>query len=136
MSLKDDNRKDVVLYRIERAFTALEQAKLNVEINCLEVTANRLYYAAYYAVSALLIAYQIPAHTHEGNIQQFGLNFVKNGIVSRDMGKFYSQLFEMRLKGDYSDRFGLTEEEVVPKIQPTVDFIDQISVLAKAKLGL
>lgn len=136
MSLNDDNRKDVVLYRIERAYTALEQAKLNVEINCLEVIANRLYYAAYYAVSALLIAYQIPAHTHEGNIQQFGLHFVKNGIVSRDMGKFYSQLFEMRLKGDYSDRFGLTDDEVVPKIQPTAAFIKQVSDLAKAKLEL
>jgi len=54
MSLKEDNRRAVVLYRIERAFTALAQAKLNQEINCLEVTVNRLYYAAYYAVSALL----------------------------------------------------------------------------------
>ena len=63
MSLKEDNRRDVVLYRIERAFTALAQAKLNQEINCLEVTVNRLYYAAYYAVSALLVAHQIPAHT-------------------------------------------------------------------------
>ncbi len=136
MSLKEENRRDIVLYRIERAFTALEQAKLNVEINCLEVTANRLYYAAYYAVSALLIAYQIPAHTHEGNIQQFGLHFIKGGLVSRDLGKFYSQLFEMRLKGDYSDRFGLTEEDVVPKIQPTEAFITEISTMAKAKLGI
>jgi uncharacterized protein (UPF0332 family) len=136
MSLKEENRRDIVLYRIERAFTALEQAKLNVEINCLEVTANRLYYAAYYAVSALLIAYQIPAHTHEGNIQQFGLHFIKGGLVSRDLGKFYSQLFEMRLKGDYSDRFGLTEEDVVPKIQPTESFIKTISNMAKTKLGI
>ena len=37
MSLKEESRRDVVLYRIERAFTALEQAKLNVEIKCLEV---------------------------------------------------------------------------------------------------
>ena len=80
MGLSEENRRDVVNYRIERAYTALDQAKKNLEINCLEVTANRLYYAAYYAVSALLIAYQIPAHTHEGNIQQFGLHFVKNGI--------------------------------------------------------
>ena len=136
MSLKEENRRDIVLYRIERAFTALEQAKLNVEINCLEVTANRLYYAAYYAVSALLIAHQIPAHTHEGNIQQFGLHFIKDGLVSRDLGKLYSQLFEIRLKGDYSDRFGLTEEDVVPKIQPTESFIKTISNLAKTKLGL
>ncbi len=57
MSLNEINRKDVVAYRIERAFIALDQAKKNFQINCLEVTANRLYYAAYYAVSALLIAF-------------------------------------------------------------------------------
>ena len=136
MSLKEESCRDVVLYRIERAFTALEQAKLNVEIKCLEVTANRLYYAAYYAVSALLIAYELPAHTHEGNIQLFGLHFVKEGIVSRDTGKFYSQLFNMRLKGDYSDRFGLTEEDVLPKIQPTEDFLKKVTGLAKTKIGI
>ena len=78
----------------------------------------------------------VPPHTHEGNSQQFGLHFIKGGLVSRDLGKFYSQLFEMRLKGDYSDRFGLTEEDVVPKIQPTESFIKTISNMAKTKLGI
>ena len=31
---------------------------------------------------------------------------------------------------------GLTEEDVVPKIQPTEDFINQVSTLAKQKLEL
>ena len=86
MGLSEENRNDVVNYRIERAFTALDQATKNVEINCLEVTANRLYYAAYYAASALLIAYGIQTKSHEGNISQFGQQFVLTGIVSRDMG--------------------------------------------------
>jgi len=33
MSLEEENRKDIVNYRIERAFTALEQAKLNLKLN-------------------------------------------------------------------------------------------------------
>ena len=37
MSLAEENRKDIVSYRIERAYTALEQAKLNLQMNCLEV---------------------------------------------------------------------------------------------------
>ena len=66
MGLGDQSRKDIVEYRIERAYIALEQAKKNLQINCLEVTANRLYYAAYYAVSALLVANKIPSHSHDG----------------------------------------------------------------------
>lgn len=130
MSLADDNRRDIVSYRIERAYTALEQAKLNLKMNCLEVTANRLYYAAYYVVSALLIANKIVAHSHEGNVTQFGLQFVKTGRVDREDGKLLSHLLTMRLKGDYSDRFGLTEDDVLPYIEPTEAFLDKISFLA------
>ena len=131
MSLAEENRRDIVYYRIERAYTALAQAKLNLEMNCLEVTANRLYYAAYYAVSALLIANKIPAHSHEGNVTQFGLHFVKTGKVDREDGKILSHLLTMRLKGDYSDRFGLTDTDVLPYIKPTESFINKISNLAK-----
>ena len=130
MSLEEENRKDIVNYRIERAFTALEQAKLNLKLNCLEVTANRLYYAAYYAVSSLLISNKIPAHSHEGNVTQFGLLFVKTGKVNREDGKLLSHLLTMRIKGDYSDRFGLTEEDVLPLIEPTERFIKKITDLA------
>lgn len=131
MSLAEDNRKDIVTYRIERAYTALKQAKLNYDLNCLEVTANRLYYAAYYVVSALLIANKIPAHSHEGNVTQFGLYFVKTGKVDREDGKLLSHLLTMRLKGDYSDRFGLTEEDVLPYIEPTETFVKKIASLAE-----
>ena len=134
MSLADDNRRDIVSYRIERAYTALEQAKLNLKMNCLEVTANRLYYAAYYVVSALLIANKIVAHSHEGNVTQFGLQFVKTGRVDREDGKLLSHLLTMRLKGDYSDRFGLTEDDVLPYIGPTEAFLDKISFLARESL--
>jgi len=36
----------------------------------------------------------------------------------------------MRIKGDYSDRFGLTEEDVLPLIEPTERFIKKITDLA------
>ncbi len=136
MGLTDENRKDIVIYRSERAFAALEQAKGNLQMGYLEITANRLYYAAYYAASALLIANEIRVKSHEGCIGQFNLHFVKTGLVPIEMGKLFSILFDMRLTGDYSDRFDLTEEDVVPNILPTQDFIIKVTSLAKEKLGL
>ena len=136
MGLAEENRKDIVVYRIERAFAALEQAKGNLQMGYLEITANRLYYAAYYAASALLIASEIRVKSHEGCIGQFNLHFVKTGLVPVEMGKLFSALFDMRLTGDYSDRFDLKEDDVVPNIQPTEDFIVKVSNLAKAKLNL
>lgn len=136
MGLTEQNRRDIVAYRIERAFIALDQAKKNLQIKCLEVTANRLYYAAYYAASALLIAYGIQTKSHEGNIGQFGFHFVQTGIFPREMGRFYNHLFTMRLTGDYDDHFDLTEDDVAPQVQPTEDFIICVTNLAKEKMNI
>lgn len=136
MGLNSENRRDIVLYRIERAYKAIEQAKGCLAMSYLEVTANRLYYAAYYAVSALLVAYEIPTHTHEGCIQQFGMHFVQTGMFSKEKGRFFNNLFHMRLTGDYSDRFDLSIEDVQPKVIPTEEFVAEVVQLAKQKIGL
>lgn len=130
MSLSDENRRDIVVYRVERSEIALKQAKANLEMGFLEVAANRLYYAAYYVVSALLIAHRIPARSHEGNIHLFGLHFVKTGKIEREDGKLLSKLFSLRLTGDYSDRFDLTDADVAPLFQPTEAFVKKISSMA------
>ena len=65
--------------------------------------ANRMYYSCYYMVSALLLTKGLSSHTHSGTIGLFGLHFVKAGIVSTEMGKFFSELFELQQTGDYDD---------------------------------
>ena len=134
MSLNEEDRITIVRYRIERAENAFLQAKANFKMGFVEVTANRLYYAAYYAVSALLIANKIPAHSHDGNISPFGLHFVKTGKVDKENGKLLNRLFTMRLTGDYSDRFNLRAEDIESFIEPTATFIKTVSHLALVSL--
>ena len=133
--LEDKNRKDIVEYRIERAFLSLKEAKANLEMGFYEVAANRLYYAAHYAVIALLIANQITAKSHDGSISQFGMNFVKTGIFPKEMGKLLNNLFNTRQAGDYSDKFYMQEEDVEPLLAPTEDFVAKVTELAKKSLS-
>ena len=63
-----------------------------------------MYYACYYAVCALLIANKIQTKSHDGARQMFSLHFVKTGIVSKEYGRFYSNLFEERTTGDDGER--------------------------------
>ena len=130
MSLETEERNAIVTLRIEKSQKALEQAIGNASMQYWEVTANRLYYAAYYAVSALLIANGDAARTHNGVIQMFGLHFIKSGIVSSEMGKLYNNLFSLRLTGDYNDKYNLKEKDVLPLLEPTKELIDEISRLA------
>ena len=135
MSLTFDERKAIVSYRLEKAQRLMEQAKGIAPLKYWETVANRLYYAAYNAVSALLIANGDEAQTHNGIIRIFGLHFVKVGRVSNEMGNLYKTLYSMRLTGDYDDFSYLSEENVMPLVSPTEDFISSISALANSLIA-
>ena len=64
MGLNVTERKVMVEYKFQKAIRTLVQAKGNIELKYWEVIANRLYYAAYYAVSAYYWRIKFPSkHT-------------------------------------------------------------------------
>lgn len=131
MTLKDEERTTLVQIRTEKASKTLEDAKKIIEGEMWSAAANRLYYAAYYAVSALLLKNGISVRTHEGIIRMFGMHFVKNGIVSSEMGTTYSKLFSLRLTEDYDDDYNLTENDVLPKVKDAENLIEEVLRLIK-----
>ena len=134
MNLTQDERKAVVESRLEKANRAYEQAKGIVELKYWETIANRLYYAAYYAVSALIVAHGEQPQTHSGVIHLLGMHFIRTGILNADIGKLYHRLFTMRQTSDYDDTYGLTEEDVLPYIEPTSQLIEKVGALAKTMI--
>ena len=50
------------------------------------------------------------------------------------MGKLFHSLFTMRQTGDYDDTYGLTEDDVMPNVNPTEKFIEKVATLAKQYL--
>lgn len=124
--LTEEQRKDIVRYRMENALTTLEEVKSHRENGFYNTAINRMYYACYYAASALLIANGISTKSHEGVRQQLGLNFVLTGKMSQEQGKFYSRLFSKRSSGDYEDFINhtvATVDELFPQAQEFVDTI-------------
>ena len=134
MSLNQEEREAIVTYRLEKARKTMEQAKCNLPMHFWELVANRMYYAAYYAVSALLIANGHTAKTHETIVRIFGLHFVKTGIFSTEQGHLYNKLFSLRLTGDYNDHFDLEEADVLPLVAPTEQLIADVSKMALESL--
>lgn len=135
MSLNQEERIAVVAYRLEKAERALMQAKANLPLQTWEVIANRIYYAAYYAVSALLIANGHPTvKGHDTIVRMFGLYFVKTGKFSPEQGKLYNKLYTLRLTGDYNDHYNLDEEDVLPLVSPAEELIVKVSAMAKQSL--
>lgn len=85
----DDNaRRSLVEYRLHRAKDTLREADILISQLCFNAAVNRLYYACYYAVIALLVSNNIPAQTHQGVKQMFGLNFVVKRKIAGKYGHF------------------------------------------------
>ena len=129
MGLTDKERKIVVQFRIEKAKKVFSEIALLIENTLWQTAANRLYYACYYVVSALLIQNGIEVRTHHGVINQMGLLFVKTGLISPENGELYQRLFELRQTGDYSDWINVEEEDIKPYVEPAQQFITTIENL-------
>lgn len=124
-----DSLKDYILYRIERAKETYKDAELLAEKKRWNSAINRLYYAAFYAVIALLLKEGINSRTHRGAKNAFNQYFVKTGAISQEYGRLYSQLFTWRQKGDYDDLFNFTEESVKPFFNPVQRLITKIETI-------
>lgn len=123
------SKKELVKYRLERAFETYEDALLLAKNNKWNSAMNRLYYAAFYAVSALVLLENQTAYSHNGVKIFFSERFIKTGRLELSDGKLFSQLFTWRQKGDYDDLFDFDEKTVSPYIDPVKNFIEQISNL-------
>ncbi|MCU4166776.1 HEPN domain-containing protein, partial [Carboxylicivirga caseinilyticus] len=95
------NPSDYSSYRIQKAKETLEEVNIHIENRFWNTAINRMYYACFYAVGALLIERKISTTSHSGTRLRFGQEFIKAGLIDRKYSKIYSDLFEKRHKGDY-----------------------------------
>lgn len=121
--MNEEERFELIRYRLSRAQDTLQEVKIHINNKLWNTAINRIYYSCFYAVSALLISKQIRAQTHSGVRQMFGLHFVKTNIISRDLGKFYTDIFDKRITGDYDDFVEFSKEDVISLYQTAKSFI-------------
>jgi len=109
-----DERTEYVQYRIETAYKTYEAAKVLADNGFWNSAVNRLYYALFYAVNALLVFSEIPTKSHSATKSQFSMHFIKTGRLDKRYGRLLSQLFDWRQKGDYENVFDYDQKVVEP----------------------
>jgi len=125
--MKPGERHALVTYRIKKARKTFNEVDLHTQNKLWNTAINRLYYA----VSALLINEEIYTQTHAGARQMFGLNFIKTGGISKELGKFYSDIFDKRQTSDYEDFTDYSKEDVMGLIAPANELITKIENMLK-----
>lgn len=129
--MNDDYQQHLIRYKIERARETFEEALLMQREDHWNACANRLYYACFYAVTAILAKKGLASSKHTGVKALFNKHLVKTGQVSKEKGRLYNELFETRQEGDYVDFVVFERSIVEPWIPEVSEFIKTLSGLAE-----
>ncbi len=124
-----DEERSVIAYRMARAHEAIDEAKLLFDAGHINSYVNRLYYACFYAISALLLTKNISTNKHGYLRSLLHREFVKTGVIPKEMGKHFDLLFSSRQEGDYADLVVFKAEEVTGWLIQTQTFVSHIENL-------
>lgn len=121
--------EDFINYRIERARETIAEVQTHIDNEFWNTAINRMYYACFYAIGALLVKHNIEASSHLGVRQKFGEYFVKTGKFDKILAKHFTELFDKRNKGDYNDFYDYDEQTVLKLYPLSKILIERIEVL-------
>jgi len=123
--------EELIKYRIKRSKETLKDAKILFEEKRLFSTVNRVYYAVFYIVNALLLTKELSSSKHSGVLSIFNREFIKKGLLDKELGKFYTKMFGFRQKADYKDMVKFKKEDVGGWLKSAEKFISEIEKTIK-----
>ena len=119
----------LIEYRMERARDTLGEARIMFDAGRINTYVNRLYYPCFYAVSALLLMRNFSTSKHGYLRSLMHREFVKTGLIPKDLSRHFNVLFDSRLEGDYADFVRFKADEVAGWLDKTQKFVDYIESL-------
>lgn len=126
------SEEDSVSLFIARARETLAEAELLNRAGFRFGAVNRLYYACFYAVTALLQTEGVFSHKHSGVLALFDRHWIKPGRLPIAMGRFFRKLFELRHQGDYASMVPLDEFQLSTLFDEARHFIDQVEQIIRS----
>jgi len=107
---------------IRRSLDSYKAAETLLHNGYPDYAASRAYYAAFYAVSALLASKDFFFRKHSAIISSFHREFIKTSLLDIKYGQMLNELFELRAIGDYGEVRHVGEQEA----QKAIDYAREI----------
>ena len=127
----EEKLKEVISYWLEKARESLDAAAAEMTAGRCSFAVNRIYYACFYAVSAVLLQKGFQFKKHSGVKASFHKHLVKSGLISHEQGELYDELFEARQRGDYIELVKFDEEGVRDWLNHAKGFVEDLTSLIK-----
>jgi uncharacterized protein (UPF0332 family) len=125
-------KQELIRYRLQRAREMLEDGELLLREGRLTSATNRIYYAMFYATSALLASKNLSSSRHSGVIALLHDHFVRPGVFPRELARQLSLAFEMRNDSDYEDFITPEPSELTEMLANARSFVQKTVELVQS----
>ena len=126
----DDSQKEVLVkYWLEKAHEALESARLEYKDERLTFAMNRIYYACFYALTAVFRDRDKMFKKHKGLRSALHRDLVRSGVLEERWGKFFDDVFEARQRGDYTPMVTFEPDQIEEFLKQAEAFLHEIENL-------
>ena len=130
-----DNRKELILYRLQTAKERLHSSQLLLREKSYKDSINRSYYAMFTSVRALLAMDGQDFSKHAGVIAYFQKEYIKTGKFDKKYSKYISQAFQIRNNTDYSDFFIVSVQDAQEQYEKAKEFFEMIKAYLQIKIN-
>lgn len=128
----EHGRSEMVRYWWSKALDSLASARRESEAGSYAFAMNRLYYAAFYGVSAALLEREQSFRKHSGVRAAFHRHFIKTGLLDVQWGRLYDRLFEDRQEGDYVVFVSFEANYVQTQLEQCSVFLHDLAALLRS----
>lgn len=122
----DQKAVDLCIYRMNNAEETLDTAKLCIEHKRYKDSINRCYYAAFYAVKAVLALEKVDFKRHKDAVAYFNQRYVAVNVFDREIGKLLGRLKRKRETSDYDDFYIASSEEAAEQYEAAKRIVKSI----------
>ena len=127
----DDRQRDLSNYRITEADDSLKVAEHCLKEGWYKDSINRSYYAAFYAVKAVLALSTVDFKRHKDVMGYFNKEYVAKEIFPREIGRKLGALQKVREKSDYDDFYIASREKAEEQFQTAAFVIAEVKEYLK-----
>jgi uncharacterized protein (UPF0332 family) len=125
--MNDPERGALILYRLEQARSTLRQSEILANADEWSGVVNRAYYAMFYAALALLLTKDLGTSKHTGVLALIDREFVKPGLLPKEMSRVLRAAFNARQKIDYKELVVIEPERAREVLAHAKTFIEVVA---------
>lgn len=118
--------KELAGYRLEKAKEMLSASESNLKIEQYKTSLNRSYYAVFHAMRAANALKGFDSSKHSGVIAFFTKEYLKTGILDRNMAVIIKGSSRCREKSDYDDFYVAGRMEAEEQFNNANRFVQKV----------